>query len=118
MRDYFRHLFAYRRQSGMVAWMLMRLSGIGLFFFVCLHLSVVYCCVRNQPVFSYVLGLEGHWAVKILESLLILGLSYHATNGLRIILLETGLKQERIPFILAVGVSLVLTALFWQAVRP
>lgn len=101
----------------MVAWMLMRISGIGLFLFLVLHLSIIYFCGKDETTLSRFLALKSNPFAKILENLLILTLGYHAVNGLRTILMEAGLKQHRILFILAIGLPFSLSALFWLAVN-
>ena len=88
-----------RTHVGMWAWLLQRISAILIVVFLCLHL-----------VFTY---------KPYLQFLLLLTVIFHATLGIRVILLDFNLvniKYQRylIPWLL--GIGLVLLTFVWLAI--
>ncbi|HSW57534.1 MAG TPA: hypothetical protein VLH15_03980 [Dehalococcoidales bacterium] len=72
--------------------LLHRLTGLGIILFGIIHLAVTtFYRIQGQATWeSAMLALSGPW-FKIGETLVILAFSFHALNGLRLILQELGI---------------------------
>ena len=81
-------LLRYRGREGMLAWAFHRISGIGIFAFVVLHVVDIYLVGGNPALYDEVLAFYASLPGRILETLLGAGLLYHALNGLRIIIID------------------------------
>lgn len=114
MRAYLKQLFSYRWHLGLVAWLLMRLSGLGLALYLCLHLGVIFYFGRSPEAFRTFLALRGHLFIKVLESLLILAACYHAGNGVRLILIDVGygIRWQKQLFVGVVILAVILSTIF------
>lgn len=96
---------------GMLAFMLHRLSGIGLVFYLYLHLAVLNR-LRGGPE-----GWDGFLAqvrsplFLVLDGILLLGVLIHGLNGLRLtfIGLNRGLRWQKASFWAVLGISILLT---------
>lgn len=91
----------YRGQEGQIAWMLHRLSGIGVFFFLALHILDIFLMSFGPKVFDALLFFYHQWFFKIS---IVFGLYpavlYHALNGMRVVILDfwpgLGTRQAQI----------------------
>jgi succinate dehydrogenase / fumarate reductase cytochrome b subunit len=81
-------LFRYRGREGMFAWAFHRISGIGIFAFVVLHVVDIYLVGGNPELYDDVLAFYASVPGRILEVVLGAALLYHALNGLRIIIID------------------------------
>jgi succinate dehydrogenase / fumarate reductase, cytochrome b subunit len=81
-------LLRYRGREGMVAWAFHRISGVGIFAFVVLHVIDIYLVGGNPQAYDEILTFYASIPGRLLEVLLGAGLLYHALNGLRIILID------------------------------
>ncbi|MDT8380361.1 MAG: hypothetical protein RQ739_15870 [Desulfotignum sp.] len=84
---------------GMWAWMWQRISALAIVFFLTLHITMTY-----KP-----------W----LQFLLLLSVTFHATLGLRVILLDFNLvnvKYQRALIWSLTGLGLVVMILIWQSI--
>jgi len=106
-------------------YILQRLSGLAIFFYLLLHIIVTGTRVRGEAVWESLMGRMEGPLFRILEFLLVAVISFHAFNGLRLILAEwfgfaigkpvrpiypyvTSLKRQR-PFLLGM---LILAFIF------
>jgi succinate dehydrogenase / fumarate reductase cytochrome b subunit len=78
----------YRPREGMVAWAFHRISGLGIFAFVVLHVLDIYLVGGNPALYDEVLAFYASIPGRILEVVLGAALLYHALNGLRIIIID------------------------------
>jgi succinate dehydrogenase / fumarate reductase cytochrome b subunit len=78
----------YRGREGMLAWAFHRISGIGIFLFVVLHVVDIYLVGGNAQLYNEVLAFYGSFPGRILEVVLGAALLYHALNGLRIVIID------------------------------
>jgi succinate dehydrogenase / fumarate reductase cytochrome b subunit len=105
-----------RRKSGMWAYALNRITGIGLVVYLYLHLGVLSLLARGQSSWdSFVLLARSPYYLA-LDVLLLAGILIHGLNGLRIALtgLDVGVKAQKTLFgivMLATDVALVAAAL-------
>lgn len=81
-------LLRYRGREGMLAWAFHRISGIGIFAFVVLHVVDIYLIGDNPELYDEVLAFYASVPGRLLEVLLGAALLYHALNGLRIIIID------------------------------
>jgi succinate dehydrogenase / fumarate reductase, cytochrome b subunit len=81
-------LLRYRGREGMVAWAFHRISGVGIFAFVVLHVIDIYLVGGNPQLYDDVLAFYASVPGRLLEVLLGAALLYHSLNGLRIIVID------------------------------
>jgi succinate dehydrogenase / fumarate reductase cytochrome b subunit len=78
----------YRPREGMIAWAFHRISGLGIFAFVVLHVLDIYLVGGNPALYDEVLAFYASIPGRLLEVVLGAALLYHALNGLRIIIID------------------------------
>jgi succinate dehydrogenase / fumarate reductase, cytochrome b subunit len=81
-------LLRYRGREGMVAWAFHRISGVGIFAFVVLHVIDIYLVGGNPQLDDDILAFYASVPGRLLEVLLGAALLYHSLNGLRIIVID------------------------------
>jgi len=81
-------LFSYRGREGMVAWLFHRISGVGVWAFVVLHVVDIYLVGGNPEAYDELLAFYASIPGRLMEVLLGAALLYHALNGLRIIVID------------------------------
>ena len=81
-------LLRYRGRVGMLAWAFHRISGVGIFAFVVLHVIDIYLVGGNPELYDDVLTFYASIPGRLLEVVLGAALLYHALNGLRIIIID------------------------------
>jgi succinate dehydrogenase / fumarate reductase cytochrome b subunit len=74
----------YRVKTGMAAWLLHRITGLGLVVYLLLHINVT-SSLHNPESFNQVMGFLGSPLFRFLELGLLALVIYHAMNGIRII---------------------------------
>ena len=82
------NVLRYRGREGMLAWAFHRISGIGIFAFVLLHVLDIYLVGGNPKLYDEVLAFYASIPGRFLEVVLGAALLYHALNGLRIIIID------------------------------
>ncbi len=112
---------AVRRESwGMRAWLLQRITGIGIVVFLLAHIVEISVGLwLGEEVFQASLGFfYRNPLFKALDLLVLAGLIFHAVNGIRLILIDLGWLMRRsqaISFGLTCGISAVLfLTLVWR----
>ncbi|CAN5515569.1 succinate dehydrogenase, cytochrome b556 subunit [soil metagenome] len=83
-----RSVLRYRGREGMIAWAFHRISGIGVWAFVVLHVIDIYLVGGDPVAYDTLLQFYASVPGRILEVLLGAALLYHALNGLRIIIID------------------------------
>lgn len=78
----------YRGQEGHWAWLLHRVSGLGILLFLLLHILDIFLVGVGEEAFTRFLFFYKAPFFKVLELALIFGVIYHAFNGVRIILVD------------------------------
>ena len=84
-----------RGAVGHWAFSLNRVTGLGLVFYLYLHLAVLSMLLRGEDAWQGFLRLATTPAFLGLDVLLIFGLLFHGLNGLRVALVGTGLVPNR-----------------------
>ena len=79
----------YRGREGQIAWMLHRITGVGVFLFLAMHITNVFMMIFPSHVFNSLAALYHSVPFKLLSMLgLYFGLLYHALNGVRVIIVD------------------------------
>ena len=105
------------RPVGMLAFMLHRLSGIGLVFYLFLHLAVLSKLRGGPASWDSFLALVRSPLFLVMDGILLLGVLIHGLNGLRLTLigLNIGLRWQKASFWAILGLSLLLA--LWGTAR-
>ncbi len=114
--------FNYRKFTGSWAWILHRLSGLALIFYLALHIWVINTLTRGAEHFDKIMNFLGSPLFKFLEVGLWGVILYHAFNGVRIVIVDFSkgsLIHKKLYYILiaaafilwAAGSFLILTHL-------
>ncbi len=78
----------YRGGVGHWAWLLHRVSGVGIALFLTLHILDIFLVSFGPEVFEKLLFIYHSPIFKPLLVALVFGVTYHAFNGLRLILVD------------------------------
>lgn len=79
----------YRGREGQIAWMLHRITGLGVFFFLALHIADVFLMAFGPDVFNALLFFYHKFLFKLAIIFgLFPGALYHGLNGLRIVIID------------------------------
>jgi succinate dehydrogenase cytochrome b subunit len=81
-------ILRYRGREGMYAWAFHRISGVGIFAFLLLHVLDIYLAGANPQLYNDVLTFYASIPGRLMEVLLGAALLYHALNGLRIVIID------------------------------
>ncbi len=104
----------YYGGPGQWAWLLHRISGVGLLLFLILHILDVFLAAFGPNVFEKLLFIYHSWVFRPLVVVLVFGVVYHALNGLRIIIIDfwprTTVYQKPL-WVGATAVSLLVTVI-------
>jgi succinate dehydrogenase / fumarate reductase cytochrome b subunit len=88
----------YRWQTGMTAWVLHRLTGLALVFYLTLHIWVVSSLQKGEVWFEQVMGFVQSPFFRFLEVGLFFCVIYHTMNGLRLIAIDFfGATEKHVP---------------------
>ncbi|WP_149360680.1 MULTISPECIES: succinate dehydrogenase, cytochrome b556 subunit [Lolliginicoccus] len=105
----------YRGDPGMWSWVLHRITGVTLFFFLFVHVLDTALVRVSPEMYDAVIETYKNPIVGTLELGLLGAVVYHAFNGLRVILIDfwsKGPKYQRIMFwiVLAISVAIMIPA--------
>jgi len=78
----------YKGQSGMFAWLLHRVAGLGVLLFLLVHIVDISLLGFGPNVYNEGIALFGTILVRLISLGLIAGLLYHSFNGVRIMLID------------------------------
>lgn len=99
----------YRLKTGMLAWVLFRLSGLMLVVYLVMHIMVI-SSLSDPQKFDATMEFLGSWQFRFLEIGLLGLVIYHSMNGIRIFIIDFydgALYQAKLFWIL-MAVSAVL----------
>jgi succinate dehydrogenase / fumarate reductase, cytochrome b subunit len=101
----------YRGREGMWTWVLHRITGVMLFFFLFAHV-IDTAMVRVSPhAYNTTVDTYKNPVVGILEVGLVAGVVFHALNGIRIVLVDFWEKGPRYQRQMAYGVVVLWVVL-------
>lgn len=83
----------YRWHWGSLAWVVHRVTGVLLTFYIFAHLYVL-SHLRDPEEFTALMGLMKNPLVKILELGLLALVATHALNGIRLMLIDLGVPSR------------------------
>jgi succinate dehydrogenase / fumarate reductase cytochrome b subunit len=113
-------IMGYRHRSqvwttvGMWAWLIHRITGLGLLLYIFLHIALMSTSLlRGEKAFDTTLSvLMGTPVFELLDTLLLAAVLYHSFNGIRILLFDMGIGirvgTQKIFFWISMGISAVL----------
>jgi len=78
----------YRGSHGHWAWLLHRISGVGIMLFLMVHIVDTFLAGFGSEVYDHVMALYKAPLFMVLEVALVAGVVYHAVNGLRVIIID------------------------------
>ncbi|QJU54492.1 succinate dehydrogenase, cytochrome b556 subunit [Herbiconiux sp. KACC 21604] len=97
----------YRGREGMWSWVLHRITGVAIFFFLLVHVLDT-AMVRVAPeAYNAVISTYQNPIMGLGETALVAAIVFHAFNGIRIILIDLwskGAKYQRVMFWVVIGV--------------
>ncbi len=85
----------YRGHEGMWSWVLHRITGVAIFFFLLVHVLDTALIRVSPEAYDAVIGTYKNPIMGIGEIVLVAAITYHAFNGLRIILVDVWSKGAR-----------------------
>ena len=103
----------YRIHLGTLAWILHRLSGLALIFYMLIHLWVIHHLIVGERSFDGVMEFLSTPLFQFLEIGLIGVIMYHLFNGLRVTLIDIGVMVEKQKMLFGFTVVVWLVAWFW-----
>jgi succinate dehydrogenase / fumarate reductase, cytochrome b subunit len=101
----------YRGKSGQWAFVLHRITGFLVFFFLLLHIVDVSLITRPE-LYDEVHAVYGNVLLRLFEVGLLAALLFHSLNGLRIVIVDffpEALKSERSVFAAVMFITTALT---------
>ena len=101
----------YRGREGQWAWILHRITGLGVVLFLLLHIFDIVLMAAGRDGFESFLDLYTAAPFRLLEAGLIASVIYHALNGARVIIVDFWPQYGRHQNILWRGV-LILAIIF------
>lgn len=105
----------YRGREGMWSWVLHRITGVSIYFFLLVHILDTALVRVSPEAYNIVIKSYQTPLMGVAEIGLVAAIGFHALNGLRIILIDFwsfGAKHQRLLFWIVVGLWLVLLAGF------
>lgn len=104
----------YRGDLGQYAWILHRVAGAGIVFFLLIHIIDIMLIGFGRDVYDEAVSVYSAPFLIPMEIALVGAVFYHTLNGLRIILInfsQRGLHKQKQLFWAALGITVVLTAI-------
>jgi succinate dehydrogenase / fumarate reductase, cytochrome b subunit len=82
------NLFGYRVSWAQLAWFGHRASGLGVLFYLFMHIVETSTVLLGPDVYNAAVGIFRNLPARLGEILLMAALVYHALNGLRVIAMD------------------------------
>ena len=102
--------------TGMWAWLLFRISGLLLVFYLWAHIIIISTARWSSggATFNSLMKTFDNWALIVLDMALVVAVLYHALNGVRIILMDMGIgiRRHKLMFWSAMAVVVICFAIF------
>ncbi|HWH25267.1 MAG TPA: succinate dehydrogenase, cytochrome b556 subunit [Pseudolysinimonas sp.] len=105
----------YRGREGMWSWVLHRITGTAIFFFLLVHILDTSLVRIDPAAYNAVIDTYKTPIMGLGEAALVAAIGFHALNGLRIIAIdffEWGTRRQRLMFWIVIGLWIVLLAGF------
>jgi len=103
----------YAWHSGTIAWLLHRVTGGALIFYLTLHVWITHHLGKGPEEFDSMMKLLMHPAFRIGEIALLAAIVYHSLNGVRVLLVDLGIgvRHQEQMFWWVIALSFVLVVL-------
>ena len=101
----------YRGREGMWSWVLHRITGVAIFFFLLVHILDTSLVRVSPEAYNAVIGTYKNPVMGLGETVLVAAVMLHALNGLRIILVDFwrfGAKHEKALYWIVIVVWVIL----------
>ncbi len=101
----------YRGNEGMWSWVLHRITGVAIYFFLLVHILDTALVRVSPEAYNVVIGAYKTPIMGLGELALVGAIGFHALNGLRIILVDfwgVGTRHQKALFYVVLGLWLVL----------
>jgi len=101
----------YRGREGMWSWVLHRITGVAIYFFLLVHILDTALIRLSPEAYNAVMGTYKNPIMGLGETVLVAAIAFHAFNGLRIILIDfwsKGAKYQRVMFYIVIALWVVL----------
>ena len=105
----------YRGKVGMWSWVLHRITGLAIFFFLLVHILDTSLVRLSPEAYNAVIATYKTPLIGLAELGLVAAILYHALNGLRIIAIDfwrKGVKYQNVMFWVVVVIAFVIFAAF------
>ena len=105
----------YRGKVGMWSWVLHRITGVAIFFFLLVHVLDTALVRLSPEAYNAVINTYKTPLIGVAELGLVAAILYHALNGLRIILIDfwrKGVKYQNVMWWVVVAIAFVIFAAF------
>ena len=100
----------YKGQSGMWSWLLHRITGLGILLFLFIHIVDISLLGFGPQVYNDGILLFDSIIVRLLSLALIGAVLLHATNGVRIMLIDfwsKGVRYQQVMFIVVLAITII-----------
>lgn len=101
----------YRGKVGMWSWVLHRITGIAIYFFLLVHILDTSLVRVDPELYNTVMGAYATPIMAIGELGLVAAILFHAFNGVRIMLVDfwrKGTKYQNVMFWIVIALSVIL----------
>jgi succinate dehydrogenase / fumarate reductase cytochrome b subunit len=107
----------YRIRTGMFAWMMHRLTGVGLVVYLVIHIWGL-TALTDPETFNTLIAKYHSPLFKVGEFALLVAVAYHAMNGLRIVLIDLlgwSPKQKKLFWTLGAVTAVIILVGGWPS---
>jgi succinate dehydrogenase / fumarate reductase cytochrome b subunit len=101
----------YRGKVGMWSWVLHRITGVAIFFFLLVHVLDTALVRLSPEAYNAVISTYKTPIIGLAELGLVAAILFHALNGLRIILIDfwrKGVKYQNVMFWIVIAIALIV----------
>ncbi len=105
----------YRGKVGMWSWVLHRITGVAIFFFLLVHVLDTALVRLSPEAYNAVINTYKTPLIGVAELGLVAAVLYHSMNGVRIVLIDfwrKGVKYQNIMFWIVVSIAFIVFAIF------
>lgn len=105
----------YRGREGMWSWVLHRITGVAIFFFLLVHVLDTSLVRISPEAYNAVMGTYKTFVMGVGEIALVGAIVFHAFNGLRIILIDfwsKGTRYQRAMFYIVIALWVITMLAF------
>jgi len=104
-------MFNYRKHTGSWAWILHRITGLGLTLYILVHIIALTGLLKGETAFNEEMALFRSSIFLFFEWILGALVMFHALNGIRIVLVDLGngarYHKQVLRFVYVLGIIMV-----------